>query len=183
MVMATVAPRPWTRSDLERLPDDGNRYEVLDGALLVTPQAAVTHQWLASRLIELLGPYCAQHSIGVAVGPGAVIWAESELQPDVQVIPCAPSELRRDWSEVPLPLLVVEVASDSTVRRDIGIKRNAYMRLGIPEYWMIDGNARSATVVKPDTADVVVRDFLRWAPRDDVAPLVIDIGGIFAQLE
>ncbi len=73
MHMATRSPRTrrWTRADLERLPDDGNRYEVLNGNLFVTPQAAFDHQDIAGALLVALRTYCAQHEIGIVVGPGS----------------------------------------------------------------------------------------------------------------
>ena len=81
------APRPWTRADLARLPDDGNRYEVLDGQLLVTPQATYAHQRVAIELAMRLEIYARQHAVAHVVGPGAVPFRKNELQPDVQVIP------------------------------------------------------------------------------------------------
>src|SRR6185369_2826864 len=76
--------RPWTRADLARLPDDGNRYEVLDGALLVTPQASLPHQRVAFRLAVAIDAYTARHGVAHVVGPGAVPFGANELQPDVQ---------------------------------------------------------------------------------------------------
>jgi Uma2 family endonuclease len=113
-MQTAIKTRPWTRADLARLPDDGNRYEVLDGELLVTPQASVSHQRIAIELSMALEQYCARHSIGFVVGPGAVPFGKNELQPDVQVIPGPPPPAKTKWTALPLPLLVVEILSDST---------------------------------------------------------------------
>ena len=137
----SLRTRAWTRADLERLPDDGNRYEVLDGALLVTPQAAFSHQEIATRLAVALSAYCMAHGIGGVVAPGSVPHGKSELQPDVQVIPGRPPRGAK-WTSLPRPFLVVEVLSDSTSRRDLGVKRDAYLRWGIPEYWAVDLDAK-----------------------------------------
>jgi Uma2 family endonuclease len=105
--------RPWTRDELQRLPDDGNRYEVLDGTLLVTPLPSVRHQDLAGELGALLRRHCERHGIGLVVGPAAVPFGESELQPDLAIFPGRrPDDAR--WDALPIPLLVVEILSSST---------------------------------------------------------------------
>jgi Uma2 family endonuclease len=171
--------RRWTRADLQRLPDDGNRYEVLDGALLVTPQASFGHQYVATKLTVVLAGYCERHGIAYVVAPGAVVFGGNELQPDVDVIPFGPYPRDRKWEELPTPLLVVEVRSDSTYRRDIGKKREAYQRVRIPEYWVIDPEARRALVWTPEADEpMIVADALRWHPRVELEPLVIPLASI-----
>jgi Uma2 family endonuclease len=180
MLMATKTRR-WKRADLRRLPDDGNRYEVLDGELFVTPQAAYEHQRVALALMLKLAPYCTELGIAEAIGPGAVIWEKNELQPDIQVIPGIHASRRGAiWEELPLPLLVVEVLSDSTWRRDVGKKRDAYLRLTIPTYWIVDCDERSVAVWNPGaTEPLLVTDILRWAPLANAAPLEIRLDSIF----
>jgi Uma2 family endonuclease len=172
--------RAWTRSDLQRLPDDGNRYEVLDGVLLVTPQAAFEHQRVATRLLLILGAYCDTHAVGVVVGPGAVPHGRSELQPDVQVIPGTPAR-RATWTSLPRPLLVVEVLSDSTSRRDLGIKRDAYLRWSIPEYWAVDIDERRVHVFRPELPEEgrVIDDVLTWKPVETAPALEVRLNDIF----
>jgi Uma2 family endonuclease len=171
--------RPWTRTDLARLPDDGNRYEVLDGELLVTPQASVRHQRIATGFVLALAPYCALHDIGFVVGPGAVPFGKNELQPDVQVIPGPPPPAKTEWTALPLPLLVIEILSDSTSRRDLGVKLEAYMRLGVPAYWVVDGEERQVTVCSPASSEsLVITGVVRWQPRAGVAALEIPLEGL-----
>jgi len=172
--------RPWTRSDLQRIPDDGNRYEVLDGQLLVTPQAAFSHQEIATRLLVALRGYCAGHGLGVVVGPGAVPHGKSELQPDVQVIPGSP-RLSARWTQLPRPLLVVEVLSSSTRQRDLETKREAYLRWGIPEYWALDLEQRCAYVWRGEGSEPVrVSDALMWQPRADLPAFQLGLAVLFA---
>ena len=181
MQMATRTPRtrPWTRADLARLPDDGNRYEVLDGALLVTPQAGHAHQLVAFRIAVALQAYCDRYGIAYVVGPGAVPHGKGELQPDVQVIPGTP-RVSADWAELPRPMLVVEVLSDSTRRRDFGVKRDAYLRWGIAEYWVVDPDEPCVHVSRADTNEpAAVRDVLRWQPVADVPPFELSLGAVF----
>ena len=176
MHMATKTRR-WTRADLATLPDDGNRYEVLDGELFVTPQAARPHQRIATVLVLLLEPWCVEHGVGYLVGPGAVPFGENELQPDVQVISGIDPKDGSSWEECPPPILVVEVLSGSTARRDLGKKRDAYLRIGIPAYWVVDPDRRRVLVwTQASSEPTIVTDVLRWQPRGDIPPLELPLG-------
>jgi len=182
MHMATKTHR-WSSADLARLPDDGNRYEVLDGELFVTPQAAFRHQRIAVELLIRLHEYCARRSIGVVVGPGAVKWARNELQPDIEVIPGHHDKAGNPkWQHLPRPILVGEILSGSSRERDLWKKRDAYARLGIPTYWIVDPDDRNVTVWKFPTTETepeVVTDVLRWQPRHDLPALEIPLASIF----
>ena len=173
----------WTRADLVRLPDDGNRYEVLDGELFVTPQARYDHQRIATRLVMYIAPYVERHHLGSIAAPGAVIFGKNELQPGVQVIP-GPSDWPRgtEWKDLPKPILVIEVLSDSTSRRDLGVKREAYRRLGIETYWVIDERGERVLAFSPDSDEpLMVTDALRWQPRPELPPLEIPLESILPQ--
>ena len=176
-------PRPfrWTRAWLARLPSDGNRYEVLDGVLLVTPQARLAHQHVAALLSHALADYCRKYAIGIVVGPGAVLWDDNELQPDVQVIPISAEQARTaEWETAPLPILVVEILSPGSERHDRYKKRDAYMALGIPEYWIVDITARRVLVSTPGTAEPIpVADVVRWHPESAASPLEIPLAALF----
>jgi Uma2 family endonuclease len=177
-----IETKPWERADLARLPDDGNRYEVLDGELLVTPQANPVHQRLAAELMYRLEPYCQRHALGIVVGPGAVPVGKSELQPDVQVIPCTAAALRRGWAKLPRPLLVVEIVSEGSRRFDRGKKRDAYLAWRIADYWIVDPEERTVTVARVGREDVTVRDEVAWQPmgaEGAAEPLKIDVAGLF----
>jgi Uma2 family endonuclease len=164
---------------LARLPDDGNRYEVLDGALLVTPQARFGHQNIAFRLAAALHAYCASLHLGTVVAPGAVPHGKSELQPDVLVV-LGPIAVDADWTDLPIPALVVEVLSESTRRRDLGIKRDAYLAWGIAEYWAVDTDARAVHVFTPAmSAGAVVTDTVRWAPQAGLPPFDLSLATLF----
>jgi Uma2 family endonuclease len=180
MHMVTKTLR-WTSADLGRLPDDGNRYEVLDGELFVTPQAAYVHQRVAFAIARLLFEYCRTHGIGEVVGPGAVVWGKNELQPDVVVIPgLHPPRRGTSWKNLPLPILVVEVLSDSTHWRDRGKKYDAYLGLKIPTYWIVDIDAHSVEVCGAASPEpTAVTDVLRWRPKDGVPALEIPLSEIF----
>jgi Uma2 family endonuclease len=176
MRMATKS-RPWTRADLDRLPDDGNRYEVLDGALLVTPAPRGEHQRVSTLLSAQLVWYCQEHRLGNVYAYGAIPHGKSELQPDVMVV-LGRFPGSSGWIDLPKPSLAVEVLSDSTRGRDLVLKREAYLRWGIAEYWIVNPEKREVTVVRP-TGDETRTDTLVWQANPSVPPLVIDIAALF----
>jgi Uma2 family endonuclease len=178
--MAVKSAR-WTKEDLERFPRDGNRYEVLDGELLVTPQAELDHQVVAARLFSALYAYCMERGVGSAVGPAAVRWGKNELQPDIEVIPGYKFGTGQTWDTAPRPNLVVEVLSPFAASRfrDLDAKRKAYLRLGIPEYWVVDLEHRRVHVWSGGHDEAVVTDALRWNPNPDVAPFELPLEQLF----
>ncbi|HVZ47271.1 MAG TPA: Uma2 family endonuclease [Gemmatimonadaceae bacterium] len=172
--------RPWTRADLDRLPDDGNRYEVLDGQLLVTPQASHAHQNLALLLSVRLHAYVIPGGQAHVVAPGTVPFGPSELQPDVQVIPGP--RTGDEWETAPKPLLVVEIVSDSTRQRDFGAKLAAYRdHLRVPEVWIVDGSRREVHVHAAGRNPVVERATLEWRIAGEARPLRIDLPALFRE--
>ena len=171
--------RPWTRADLARLPNDGNRYEVLDGRLLVTPQASRAHQYVASELAIVLDRYVREHGIAHVVGPGAVPFGRNELQPDVMVIP-GPRRPGR-WEDGPTPILVVEILSRSSRRFDLGDKRDAYGdRLGNPTVWVVDHRAHEVHVFERGIPRVE-RETIQWHAPGAPEPLTIDLPAFFRE--
>lgn len=137
--------RPLTRHDLHDLPDDGHRYELLDGMLLVSPSPTHRHQRAASRLVLLLGNACSP-DLELLFAPFDVVLADDTvLQPDILVASARDLEDER----VPLvPHLVVEVLSPSTRRVDLLLKRSRYEAAGVPSYWVVDPEGPSLTVLE-----------------------------------
>jgi Uma2 family endonuclease len=165
--------RRWTRSDLDRLPDDGNRYEVVDGALLVTPTPSAAHQHIVAWLNALLTPFVVANGIGVVHQARSVMVADgSQVEPDLMVLPL---ESFKTWESAPVPLLVVEVLSETTRSRDLGEKRRFYMEAGVAEYWAIDRKRRSLVrFVQAGSPETTTR--FTWQPRRVGAALEIDLG-------
>jgi Uma2 family endonuclease len=180
MHMATATKR-WTLDELHSLPDDGNKYELVRGDLFVTPPPTDNHETIAARLTDILGPYVREHRLGHVYHPRAVYRAQgSEVEPDLMVRQVHPDP-QGSWDDAPIPILIVEIISDSTRRRDHGPKRDFYMETGIAEYWIVEARRATITVVRPDQPDRVVRDQLIWAPLPDVEPLVVELSAVFAQ--
>jgi Uma2 family endonuclease len=180
--MAIETAKRWTREDLERFPRDGNRYEVLDGELLVTPQAALDHQGVVGRLFFALFGYCLAHGVGEVVGPGAVIFGRNELQPDCEVLPSGSVMRGKSWQEAAYPILIVEVLSPfaTSRRRDLVTKREAYLKLEVPEYWVVDLDARRVHVWSGGQSERIVSDVLLWQPDPAIAALEIRLDDLFA---
>jgi len=177
MAMVSRAKR-WTLDELHRLPDDGNKYEVVFGELFVTPAPSEEHEMILARLNALLVPYVAAYHLGAVFRPRAVVrWEGSEVEPDLFVRALRPVP-KKDWEGAPVPLLVVEVLSPTTRRRDLSDKRRLYLVSGVGEYWVVDPELRNVRVMRADTDDVFVDDQLTWTPTD--APrLVIRVPELF----
>jgi Uma2 family endonuclease len=164
----------WTVSDLEALPRDGNRYEILHGELLVSPLPALPHQGVATRLTVALLNWCRAYVDWTIRAPGGVYISEATwLEPDIAVYPCPEFSVRR-WQELPPPVLVVEVLSPSTTKTDRHRKRPAYLAHGVHEVWLIDEEARS---VERWTKDALFPEPLgaspTWAPSGIAESLTV----------
>ena len=173
--MAMPLPRhDWTASDLLELPDDGNRYEVLDGALLVTPAPSLAHQRAAAMLYRVLTDYLATQPVGEAIiAPADVNFSKRRvLQPDVFVIPFVGGRRASRFEDVGRLLLAVEVISASTARADRVAKRRVFREEGVPEYWVVDLDARTIERSTPADERVdVFADTIAWSPEGASAPL------------
>ena len=134
--------RPLTVDDLLRLPDDENRYELVDGILEVTPAAKTPHQRVVSRLHTLLDMACPE-DFEVLSGPGINLANDLHRVPDVAVIRAAPAG---DGFITQPPVLAIEVASRSTRKRDRTTKKENYAAFGIDLYWIVVPEPASLTV-------------------------------------
>lgn len=153
--------RPLTIDDLEQLPDDGHRYELLDGMLLVSPAPGWSHQDVVGRAYLALMNACVA-GYRVLLAPFAVTFGsrDTELQPDVLV---ARYDDLRPKNLPAAPVLAVEVRSPSTALVDLNLKKAAYARFGVASYWIID----------PDVPSLIAYD-LRGAEYAEVAHAVGD---------
>ena len=154
--MGTVTTLPrgraLTRRDLAAMPDDGHRYELIDGTLVVTPAPSRRHQRMSFRLGVVLDAACPK-DLEVLAAPFDVALADdSILQPDLVVA------RRSDLTERDLPvapLLAVEVLSPSTRRIDLTLKRSRYETAGCPSYWVVDPDEPALTAWELRDGDYV----------------------------
>jgi Uma2 family endonuclease len=124
-----------TYEDLRDVPDDGRRYELLDGALLVTPAPGGRHQVVVGALYRMLW---AARPAGTTVLVSPIDFVprpETVLQPDVVIVNQGEADQPRLTRA---PLLVVEVISPSSRTLDLGAKRYAYAEAGVAHYWVVD---------------------------------------------
>jgi Uma2 family endonuclease len=175
----------WTVEMLDELPDDGNRYELVDGELLVSPTPSLPHQRAAQELGELLRAYGRRvgriEAFGVPIG---VRYSRTtEVQPDVCVIPLVNGKPASRFEEAGRLLLVIEVLSPSTRRHDRFTKRRKYLEQGVEEYWLVDLNDRSVERWRPGVEfPETVRETIRWQVAGGAEPSSIDLPTFFASV-
>jgi Uma2 family endonuclease len=179
------AVRVWTREEVLALPDDGQRYELVDGELLVSPSPRPAHQLAVTALLRRIDPYVREHRIGhVLSSPSDLdLGAGQLLQPDLFVVLPVAGRPLRDWADAGVPLLVIEVISPSTARFDRITKRRRYQLSGVPDYWVVDLDARLVEVWTAAAASPLIEDSdLVWRPDLAALPLVIDLPACFSEI-
>lgn len=179
MASRSLAER-WTYDEFARLPDDGNRYEVIAGELYMTPAPQTSHTRVAFRLGVLIETFLEEHGLGgwVSTGPVDVLFAEGDyLSPDLVFVRHEREDIVKDRGIEAAPDLVVEVISKSTAHRDRGIKRARYALFGVPEYWIVDVDAGQIEIHRPHGGvdPEIVRDHLEWRPYSGGPVLEIDV--------
>ncbi|HUL69771.1 MAG TPA: Uma2 family endonuclease [Gemmatimonadales bacterium] len=174
----------WTAEMVRALPDDGKRYELVDGALLVTPSPAWVHQSTVAALFRRLDQFVrSRHHGYVRFSPADISLGEDEiLQPDLFVVPPSHRPVRA-WTDIRSLLLVVEVLSPGTARYDRLIKRRRYQRAGVPEYWIVDLDARVVERWRPvDERPEILSETIEWKPDPAADGLVVDLPVLFAEV-
>jgi Uma2 family endonuclease len=124
----------FTVAELDRMPDDGHRYELMDGVLVVSPRPTTVHQIVMTRLASLLDRACPD-DLCVVAEPALQLDAQTEFAPDLVV---ALLDEAGDAKFTAPPLLVVEVRSPSTALFDLNQKKMAYEKFGVPSYWIVN---------------------------------------------
>jgi Uma2 family endonuclease len=141
----------WTSADLDVLPDDGKRYEIIDGELYVSRQPGYPHQYACSQLNIALGVWSNQTNVGVTLqAPGVIFADDDDVAPDVVWISHERLATALDQAGHlhTAPELVVEVLSPGSAneRRDREVKLKLYSRRGVLEYWIVDWQQRKVEV-------------------------------------
>lgn len=141
------ATRPFTVDDLEAMPDDGRRYELIDGMLIVSPAPSLVHQVCAVGLWRALD---RRRPKGFVIVPAPFDFRTSTdtlFQPDLLV--ASRKDLSPESIRKPLAL-VVEILSRSTRTYDRSLKKAAYEKLGVSSYWIVDPDEPSIQVFELD---------------------------------
>ncbi len=184
--MGMVAPYTrWTADRRAALPDDGRRYEIIDGELFVTPSPNVRHQRAAFALAVRLRTYLAAHPVGeVIIAPADVEFSDDTVvEPDVFVARLVEGRPAEDLKHAGLPLLVAEVLSPSTERTDRGRKRELFQTRGVPEYWIVNVEARVFERWRPGATQAeLATERIEWRPAGGVEPFHLELGEFWREV-
>jgi Uma2 family endonuclease len=178
----------WTYDRWERLPNDGNRYETIDGVLYMATVPTVTHQFVVGNLLrDVLYPLEDQRiAIGV-MGPIGVVMPGNDpvVQPDFLLIRMERRNIISEDGRIRgVPDLIAEVLSASHPDYDVFIKRSAYARAGVPEYWILRSETRDVLVYSdPDAALSDFTNVQRFSVDTDLAspklPIRVEVAALF----
>ena len=166
-----------TYADYAALPDDGQRYEILDGELAVTPAPGRRHQQIVGELFIVLHAHVKTRGLGqVFVSPFDVILDDtSVVEPDIVYVARDRLGIVAERGVEGAPTLAIEVISPSTRARDRDAKRELYARHGVPFFWIVDPETRSIDAYVLRSGAYVVEgqaagaDSLRAEPFPDLA--------------
>ena len=177
--------RRWTREEVLALPDDGKRYELIDGELLVSPSPSRSHQLALAALYRRLDPYVRRHRLGTTLfAPADLDLARGYVvQPDLFVIPEFDIRKVLEWPDSGIPSFIAEILSPSTGLGDRKVKRPVYQGAGVGEYWIVDPDSRTVERWQPaDARPEICLVRAVWHPRPDLEPFELDLGEYFAEV-
>ncbi|NJL05562.1 MAG: Uma2 family endonuclease [Chloroflexaceae bacterium] len=180
------APGAWTYADWERLPADGNRYEVVGGVLYMTTAPSNFHQWIVQVLVEYIALPARQRGLAYSFfAPiGVLMDGCDPVQPDFVVIRRERAHIIREGRIRGVPDLIIEVLSPSNRAYDEQTKRAAYAQAGVPEYALIDPAARALRLYRlteagayAEVAYATATDSISFACLPDI---LLPIAALFA---
>jgi Uma2 family endonuclease len=181
MGMPAPSSVEWTVEMVHALPDDGNRYEVIDGELLVSPAPSMLHQRALAKLHLLLASHAESVGLELLFAPFAITFGpKTEVQPDLVAFGLNDDGSAPDFREPGRLTLAVEVLSPSTARVDQYKKRPLFQRYRVHEYWIVDVGNRLIARWRPDDEEPeVVIDAMSWQPIRGLEPLPLDVVAYF----
>ena len=185
MAMPAPSQLEWTAEMARALPEDGNRYEVIDGELLVTPAPSQRHQRAMELLYLALAPYArGSHLMHAHFAPCEIEFSPARaVQPDLFVVRLMDGKMPADAELGRAVLLVVEGLSPTTARYDRRKKRPMFQSEGVPDFCIVDIDARVIERWRPeDVRPEIVTDVLTWQPFSEYSPLVVDVNAYFAEV-
>ncbi|OGO38141.1 MAG: hypothetical protein A2Z03_06450 [Chloroflexi bacterium RBG_16_56_8] len=135
----------WTYEEYRALPEDGNRYEVVEGELLMTAAPLIDHQRVSANLQFILETYIRANSWGTLFDAPVELYLDEKsfVEPDIVCVAQAHRGIIKKKNITGVPDLIVEILSPSTARYDRVIKMNAYARHQVPHYWIVDPEAKT----------------------------------------
>ncbi|HEU4994717.1 MAG TPA: Uma2 family endonuclease [Gemmatimonadaceae bacterium] len=179
-----AAQADWTVEMLDALPDDGQRYEIIDGVLHVTPAPSDVHQLVAGAFFIAIGAYLRRSALARALfSPADVRKSDrtrNRVQPDVFAVRLRDGKRPSYPYDLADLLLVIEVQSPSNSLYDYHTKRELYLANGVPEYWVVDADARIVSRWRNrDDPGEVFGQRIEWHPTGMPEPLSIELPALF----
>ncbi|MBI2537623.1 MAG: Uma2 family endonuclease [Gemmatimonadetes bacterium] len=175
----------WTVARWRELePREGEKFEVIEGELVVTGIPHRRHARAVEELALLVAEFVRERGIGELYRYLAPVFINdfNVYLPDFLVFR-AGAAWEAEWEELGTPMLAVEVLSPSTAKYDRGAKRQRYQGAGVDEYWIVDLDARLVERWRPgDALPEVLRDLLTWQPPGTAEPLTVDLRAYFARV-
>jgi Uma2 family endonuclease len=175
----------WTYRDYAALPDDGHRYEIVDGVLYMAPSPNEWHQNATLEIASYLRTHVKLTGLGqVYIAPFDVeLDPKTVVQPDVIVILNANRNKITFSHIIGAPDLIVEVSSPGTIGYDREKKQHAYARAGVPEYWIADPWSRTVEVLTLEAGgyrSLGVFEGKAVLPSEVVADFLVHVEQFFA---
>lgn len=176
-----------TVADLDAMLDDGNRYELIEGEILISRAPAITHQLISGNLFAAIKTYLDQNPTGkVITTPGLILSDYDGVIPDIVFIRNERfDEIVSGEKLIAAPDLVIEILSPGAEneRRDRTLKRQLYGRYGVREYWIVDPKSRSISIYRPSRRGL--RLVATLGEQDEITtPLIpgfaLDVASVFA---
>jgi Uma2 family endonuclease len=171
--------QPWTVDDLDRLPDDELRYEIVDGSLLVSPAPRRRHTRVANLLRDLLSVQAAGGFKAVQDAGMTIRGRRTYFVPDISIVSLtALGKDGDDYFNQDEVFLAIEVLSPSNPGNDLVLKRHYYAAGGIRHYWIVDPDERTLTVLELDGDEYVEKVVVRAGEvfrTDEPFPVDLDL--------
>jgi Uma2 family endonuclease len=173
-----------TYEDLVNLPEDGKRYEILDGDLVVTASPITRHQRVSRNLLVALDRHVREQELGeVFYAPIDVLLDRHTIVvPDLVFVSTARAPIVQHHGIVGAPDLLVEILSPSTAERDRDTKAKLYARFGVDHYWIVDAESEVLQVYSRDGASYrmpVIRRGRGVAHAAPFADFALDLGTVW----
>jgi Uma2 family endonuclease len=180
------AETDWTVEMLDALPEDGQRYEIIDGALFVTPAPSDVHQLVLGAFYVRIASYLRAGDVARALFSPADVRKDdrkrNRVQPDMFAVRLTDGQRPAYPYQQSDLLLAIEVQSPGNPLYDHQVKRTLYLSNGVPEYWIVDAEARTVTRWRSlDDPGEVFTKRIEWHPSGMERPLVIDLTSLFVE--
>ncbi len=186
MSQPPAKPYAWTYSEYARFPDDGNRYEVIDGEVLVTPAPSPQHQRIAFLLGIRLEQYVEQQQLGLILPEVDLLFVSGQfLRPDLLFVPANARAGITDRGMELAPGLIVEILSPTSGSIDRVKKPRRYADFGVPEYWVVDPEEQVVWVWRlaagKNEAERIT-DRITWQPPGATEPFTLELSVLWSGL-